>query len=179
MITQLRYDLHRLTTRKIKNLGHAMIQNFSSGRLLNMVWACLELQLKKASPIKLRWLYSVASITKWSWRVPNPMLQYTDIQFLEGLVSYFGHGLSTMLHDQSLSSFCHELSDNVKVRFSDFKRHFSDNCFLILPLWNCWIFQITVNQWNIISLKGWHAARVYIYRAACLTHGDTRVQMTQ
>ena len=70
----------------------------------------------------------------WSWRVPNPMLQYADIQFLEGLVSYFGHGLSTMLHDQSLSSFCHELSDNVKVRFSDFKGHFSDNCFLILQL---------------------------------------------
>ena len=69
-----------------------------------------------------------------SRRVPNPMLQYADIQFLVSLVSYFGHGLSTMLHDQSLSSFCHELSDNVKVRFSDFKRHFSDNCFLILPL---------------------------------------------
>ena len=51
-----------------------------------------------------------------SWRVPNLMLQYADIQFLEGLVSYFGHGLSTMLHDQSLSSFCHELSDNVKWR---------------------------------------------------------------
>ena len=24
------------------------------------------------------------------------MLQYADIQFLEGLVSYFGHGLSTL-----------------------------------------------------------------------------------
>ena len=70
----------------------------------------------------------------WRRWVPNPMLQYADIQFLVSLVSYFGHGLSTMLHDQSLSSFCHELSDNVKVRFSDFKRHFSDNCFLILPL---------------------------------------------
>ena len=79
-------------------------------------------------------VFSSLWITKWSRRVPNPMLQYADIQFLVGLVSYFGHGLSTMLHDQSLSSFCHELSDNVKVRFSDFKRHFSDNCFLILPL---------------------------------------------
>jgi len=60
------------------------------------------------------------------------MLQYTDIQFFKGLVSYFGHGFSTMLHDQSLSSFCHEQSDNVRVCYSDFKRHFSDNSFLIL-----------------------------------------------
>ena len=89
--------------------------------------------LKKKPTQVVGWLCSFW-ITKWSWRVPNPMLQYADIQFLVSLVSYFGHGLSTMLHDQSLSSFCHELSDNVKVRFSDFKRHFSDNCFLILPL---------------------------------------------
>lgn len=78
-------------------------------------------------------VFSSLWITKWSRRVPNPMLQYAEIQFLEDLVSYFGHGLSTMLHDQSLSSFCHELSDNVKVRFSDFTRHFSDKSFLILP----------------------------------------------
>jgi hypothetical protein len=26
----------------------------------------------------------------WTWRAPSSMLQYTDIQFLEGLVSHFG-----------------------------------------------------------------------------------------
>jgi len=41
----------------------------------------------------------------WTWRAPNSMLQYADIQFLEGLVSHFGHGLSKTLFRYSGCDF--------------------------------------------------------------------------
>ena len=41
----------------------------------------------------------------WTWRAPSSMLQCTDIQFLEGLVSHFGHGLSKTLFRYSGCDF--------------------------------------------------------------------------
>ena len=41
----------------------------------------------------------------WIWRAPSSMLQYTHIQFLEGLVSHFGHGLSKTLFRYSGCDF--------------------------------------------------------------------------